>query len=61
MNYNNHPKMKHIMLVLTAINKHTQRRLLTVLNETLDTITFTNDINDFEKLIELVKNMKQMD
>lgn len=55
MNYNDHPKMKHIYIGIDC-HKHTHTAaVINCFNETLDMITFENNINDFEKLIELVK------
>ena len=54
MNYNNHPKMKHIYVGIDCHKQTHTAAVINCFNETLDTITFTNDINDFEKLIELV-------
>ena len=54
MNYNNHPKMKHIYVGIDCHKQTHTAAVINCFNETLDTITFTNDINDFEKLIERV-------
>lgn len=54
MNYNNHPKMKHVYVGIDC-HKHTHTAaVINPFNETLDMLTFSNDIKDFEKLIKMV-------
>ena len=55
MNYNDHPKMKYIYIGIDCHKYTHTAAVINCFNETLDMITFENNIKDFEKLIELVK------
>ena len=55
MNYSDHPKMKHIYIGIDCHKNTHTAAVINCFNETLDMITFENNIKDFEKLIELVK------
>lgn len=59
MNYNNHPKMKHIYIGIDCHKNTHTAAVINCFNETLDMITFTNDVKDFEKLIKLVNQYEE--
>ena len=53
--YDNHPKMKYIYVGIDC-HKYTHTAVvINCFNETLDSLTFTNEIQDFEKLVKMVK------
>lgn len=61
MNYNNHPKMKHIYVGIDCHKQTHTAAVINPFNEKLDVITFNNTPQDFEKLLDTVNKYVEGD